>query len=182
MRHKRVILHKHFLVPELYQQIQAWMGLHTKPEQLTLLQMSLRAVVLFFAALVMLRLAHKRFFARRNTIDVLLTFVIASTLSRAINGSAAYFPTIGLGFILVFLHRLFTWLCKRFSGFEQLVKGSASVLITDGQVDHRMLQRHDLTIEDLREDVRLKGTEDVSQVASACLERNGEISVSRKQT
>lgn len=163
-----------------YRHLQFWLGLEMKPEHLTVVQMSLRALVIFLIALVMLRVAHKRFFARRNAIDVLLTFVLASTLARAINGGAAFFPTIGAGFILIFLHRGLTWACMRIPALGKLVKGSPVPLVVDGRVDEDVMCRHNITRNDLDEDLRLKGTQHVSEVDIARLERNGEISILRK--
>jgi uncharacterized membrane protein YcaP (DUF421 family) len=97
-----------------YQSAGGMLGLDVDPKDLTIVQMSLRSLVIFVTALLMLRLAHKRFFAQRNPLDMLLALIIASTLSRAINGNAAFFPTIVAGFGLVFLHRALTWAAARF--------------------------------------------------------------------
>jgi hypothetical protein len=43
-------------------------------------------------------------------------------LARAINGSAAFFPTLGGGFALVFLHCLLAMFAFYSQGFNQLVK------------------------------------------------------------
>ncbi len=45
---------------------------------------------MFAAALVMVRSGDKRFFARKSAFDVILGFMLASVLSRAINGSAPF--------------------------------------------------------------------------------------------
>jgi uncharacterized membrane protein YcaP (DUF421 family) len=153
------------------------LGLDLEPKDLTMVQMSLRALVIFVTALLMLRLAHKRFFAQRNPLDMLLALIIASTLSRAINGSAAFFPTIVAGFGLVFLHRAFTWTAARFHRVGRFIKGSPVVLIDRGKVDAEALRSHSLTTNDLEEDLRLNGIEHAEAARSAILERNGEVSV-----
>jgi uncharacterized membrane protein YcaP (DUF421 family) len=162
-----------------YQAVRCAVGLDVDSKDLTMVQMSLRAFVIFVAALLMLRLAHKRFFAQRNPLDMLLALIIASTLSRAINGSAAFLPTIVAGFGLVLLHRALTWTAVRFHFVGQFMKGSPVVLIDQGKVDAEMLRRHSLTANDLMEDIRLNGIERPEAVRSAILERNGEVSVTR---
>ena len=137
-------------------------------------------MVMFVVALVMLRVAHKRFFARRNALDVLLALVLASMLSRAINGTAAFVPTIAGGFALVFLHRLTTWCAARVPWFSRVVKGRTTELVTAGSIERAALLRHDLSEEDLREDLRLAGADDIADVRRATLERNGKISVVKK--
>ncbi|WP_158277296.1 YetF domain-containing protein [Opitutus sp. ER46] len=153
------------------------LGLDANPEDLKTYQMAARAIVVSIAALIMLRLAHKRFFARRNALDVLLTLIIASSLSRAINGSAAFFPTLAVGFMLVLLHRGVSWLAVRSAFVGNLLKGHSAVLIDEGNVQPAMLDRHDLSREDLDEDLRLKGVDSPAKVRRATLERNGEVSV-----
>lgn len=165
---------------EIHLALDLLFGLSVEPRDLALSQMAARALLIFAAALVMLRLAHKRFFARRNALDVLLTLVIASTLARAINGNAALFPTIAIGFLLVLVHRAVSWAAARFGAVARLVKGSSNPLVEDGEVNGAMLRRHDLSQEDLEEDLRLKGVDRADAVRRATLERNGEISVIRK--
>lgn len=156
------------------------LGLDAEPRELTFGQMSMRAIVIFASALVMLRVAHKRFFARRNALDVLLTLVIASTLARAINGNAAFLPTIGVGFLLILVHRGVSWAAARSEAIARLVKGSPTRLIEQGNVDLRTLRRHDLSLPDLEEDLRLNGVDGPEAVRRATLERNGEVSVLKR--
>ena len=167
------------MMHHLYDGAKCMLGLDIEPKDLTLVQMSLRAFVIFVAALLMLRLAHKRFFAQRNPLDMLLALIIASTLSRAINGSAAFLPTIVAGFGLIFLHRALTWTAVRFHFVGRFMKGSPVVLINQGKVDTEMLRRHSLTSNDLMEDLRLNGIERPEAARSAILERNGEVSVTK---
>ena len=81
-----------------------------KAQHLTILQVSLRAVLMFFAALCIVRIADKRFFAKKTAFDVILGFMLASMLARAVNGSEQLAPTIAAGFVLALLHRLLGWL------------------------------------------------------------------------
>lgn len=157
--------------------LDATLGLQVEPNQLSVPQVIARGLVVFVAALAMLRMAHKRFFAQRNALDVLLTLVIASTLARAINGNAAFFPTIIVGFVLVWVHRVVTWLATRSERIGDLVKGCSTVLLENGKVHDHTLRKHDLTRQDLEEDLRINGVEKPGEVRLATLERNGEVSV-----
>lgn len=161
----------------LYRMCDAMLGLSAEPGDLTIPQMGARGLVIFIAALAMLRSAHKRFFARRNALDVLLTLVIASTLARAINGNAAFFPTIVTGFVLVLAHRGVSWIAARSRVVGRWVKGNSAVLIENGRLDDRKLRAHDLSREDIEEDLRINGVDGPKQVRRATLERNGEVSV-----
>src|SRR5690349_9012309 len=52
----------------------SWVGLGIEPRDMTLLQISMRAVIVFIAALCLIRFAHKRFLAGKTGFDVLLAF------------------------------------------------------------------------------------------------------------
>jgi len=159
-----------------------WLGLNVEPRDLTLTQVSLRGVLVFVAALIMLRVADRRFLAKLSAFDALLGFILASMLARAVNGSASFFPTLGGGFILVGLHRLLGWLAFQFPLFEMLIKGRSDILVRDGKPLTGTMKSHQISRSDLMEEVRLNGqVSDVEEVQTATLERNGEISVvSRK--
>ncbi|MEY2428222.1 MAG: hypothetical protein QOJ40_1107, partial [Verrucomicrobiota bacterium] len=73
------------------------LGLGLEPRDVTFLQMSLRAVIVFLISLITVRFAHKRFLSSMSAFDALLGFILASMLSRAINGSAPFFQTLGTG-------------------------------------------------------------------------------------
>jgi hypothetical protein len=79
-------------------------------ENLTFVQISLRGIIVFLATLAMVRLGHKRSLSHKTPFDAVLLVILASVLSRAINGSAAFFATLGGGVVLVLLHRLFAHL------------------------------------------------------------------------
>src|SRR3954447_16280508 len=83
------------------------LGLGVEPKDLTFLQISLRGIIVFVATLIMVRLGHKRSLARKTAFDAILIVILASVLSRAVNGSAAFFPTLGGSLVLVVVHRLF---------------------------------------------------------------------------
>jgi hypothetical protein len=51
-----------------------------------------------------------------------LIVILASVLSRAINGSAAFFPTLGGGLILVLSHRLLSLMAYYSHWFGSLIK------------------------------------------------------------
>src|SRR5213592_1010947 len=69
------------------------LGIGTEPRELTFLQVSVRGVIVFIATVIMVRLGSKRSLAEKTAFDAVLVVIIGSMLARAINGSAAFFPT-----------------------------------------------------------------------------------------
>jgi len=161
--------------------LETLLGLGVEPRNLTLLQVSLRGIMVFVATLMMVRLGHKRSLAHRTPFDAVLLVILASVLSRAINGSAAFFASIGGGVVLVLLHRLFAYLAYYSHGFGILVKGKPDVIVRDGQCDFLMMRRNHVSIHDLEEDMFLEAhIDDLSQIRLARVERSGEISFIKK--
>ena len=155
-------------------------GVGLDAQHLTITQVVLRAILVFFASLVMVRLAHKRFFAKRTAFDVILGFILASMLARAINGSEELGPTIVAGFVLVLLHRLLGYLACRSHRVGNIVKGHSGALVENGKVNRERMRQHHISEADLEEDLRLSGVENVADVKLARLERSGQISVIKR--
>jgi hypothetical protein len=115
----------HTMIHDVWLNIASALGLGLEPRDFTFTQIAPRAVVVFVSALVMVRLRAKRFFGKKTAFDLLVGVVLASTLSRAVNGSAAFFPTIGAGFVVIELHRLLALLAFHSHSFGLLIKGEA---------------------------------------------------------
>ena len=160
---------------------ETFLGLGVEPKDLTFVQISLRGIIVFLATMIMVRLGHKRSLARKTPFDAVLLVILASVLSRAVNGSAAFFATLGGGVVLVLLHRLFAHLAYYSHGFGILVKGTPDVIVRDGQCDFDMMRRNHISIHDLEEDLRLGAhIDDLSRVRLARVERSGDISFIQK--
>jgi uncharacterized membrane protein YcaP (DUF421 family) len=161
--------------------LETLLGLSTEPRDLTFVQISLRGIIVFLATLAMVRLGHKRSLSHKTPFDAVLLVILASVLSRAINGSAAFFATLGGGVVLVLLHRLFAHLAYYSHGFGILVKGHPDTIVRDGECDFSMMRRNHVSMHDLEEDMRLGAhTDDLSRVRLARVERSGDISFIKK--
>lgn len=157
------------------------LGLGRDATSLTFLQISLRGIIVFFAALVIVRCGDRRFLTQKTAFDAVLGFILASMLARAVNGTAAFLPTLGGGFVLVLLHRTLAYWAQRSHTFGNVIKGRSDELIRDGRLNEALAKRSRISIHDVLEDLRLHGNvSDVSDVALAVFERNGQISVVRR--
>jgi uncharacterized membrane protein YcaP (DUF421 family) len=153
------------------------LGIGTEPRELTFLQVSVRGVIVFIATLIMVRLGSKRSLAEKTAFDAVFVVIIGSMLARAINGSEAFFSTLGAGFVLVLLHRLFGIAAYYSHTFGVLVKGKPVVLVQNGALQQKSMLWEHISKHDLEEDMRLDAeTEDLSKIQVAQLERSGDIS------
>ena len=167
----------------IFQQFEALFGFGVDPKELTFVQISLRGIVVFCATLVMVRLSSRRSLAEKTAFDAVLIVIIASVLARAINASAPFFPTIGAGFVLVALHRLFGALAYFSHGFGILIKGQPVVLVQEGALQYDNMRGYQVSKHDVEEDMRLDAkTDDLSRIKTARLERSGDISFIKRST
>jgi uncharacterized membrane protein YcaP (DUF421 family) len=158
------------------------LGIGTEPKELTFLQVSIRGVIVFIATLIMVRLGSKRSLAEKTAFDTVLVVIIGSMLARAINGSEAFFPTLGAGFVLVLVHRIFDIAAYYSHAFGILVKGRPVMLLQNGRLQRKNMLWEHISKHDLEEDMRLEAeTDDLSKVQAACLERSGDISFIKAQ-
>jgi uncharacterized membrane protein YcaP (DUF421 family) len=135
----------------------------------------------FLVTLVAVRLGHKRSLSRKTPFDTVLLVILAALLSRAINGSAAFFATLGGGVVLVSLHRVFAFLTFYSHRFGILVKDRPDVIVRDGQSDVSMMWRNYVSTHHLDEDMRLGvHWDDLSSIRVARVERSGDVSFIKK--
>lgn len=157
------------------------LGLGREAADLTFLQISLRGLIVFAATLIIIRCGDRRFLSQKTAFDAVLGFILASMLARAVNGTSAFFPTLGGGFVLVVLHRLLASWSRRSHRVGLLIKGRSDVIVRDGALDAVAARRNRLSDHDVLEDLRLNGNvADIRDVLLAVLERNGDISVVRR--
>lgn len=157
--------------------ISSLLGLGLEAKDLTFLQISLRGFVVFLAALVMVRLSDRRGLTKKSPFDQILIVILASVLSRAINGSSAFFSTIGGAAVLVFLHRILAFASCRWPAITAIIKGRPAVLVRDGEWERNTLRARNISPEDVQEDMRLSAQiEDLQKVKVARLEISGDIS------
>jgi uncharacterized membrane protein YcaP (DUF421 family) len=158
------------------------LGLERAPNELSFGQIALRGLIVFFVTLVMVRLGDRRFLSKKTAFDAILGLILASMLARAVNGTAAFFSTLGGGFVLVGLHRLVAFAARHSHFLGTLVKGESDLLIKDGDVQLRAMNKNDLSERDLLEALRLNGhVENPDEVKTAFLERSGDVSVVPKK-
>src|SRR5215217_6663161 len=85
-------------------------GLGLEPKHFTLLQICLRATVIYLGGLLLLRLGKNRFLGKETAFDIVVGFVLGSILSRAVNGNSPLFLSLAAAGLFIGLHRLSAYL------------------------------------------------------------------------
>ena len=163
------------------QAIEAMLGLSaTKAEQLSILQASDRAIVVFIILIAYVRIGKKRFLSGATAFDAILIIIIGSLSSRAISGTAPFFASLAATLVLILFHWLISLIASNWLLFSALIKGRDTPIIIDGRVNKKNLKKTHMSTDDLAEDLRQAGVMSSEEVREARLERSGKLSVIRK--
>ncbi len=146
-------------------------------EHLSLSQECARAALVFFYGLLLMRLSGRRAFAKWSALDVIVSVIAGSNLSRTLTGGAPLWGTLAATALLVTLHWIMARIASRFPAMARLIEGPPIPLGADGRVDRSTLLRYGLSEEDLGAALRQKGLEEPSQARLFVLEPNGKISI-----
>jgi uncharacterized membrane protein YcaP (DUF421 family) len=108
-------------------------------------QAMLRAVLIYAAALALVRAGEKRFLGKSTAFDVILAVMLGSVVSRGITGNAPLLPSLGAAMVLVGLHWLAAAIAFRSDRLGGLVKGQARMLIKDGEIQWDAMRHSHIT-------------------------------------
>jgi uncharacterized membrane protein YcaP (DUF421 family) len=150
-------------------------------KDLTVSQMSIRAVLIFLFSLLLIRVAGKRSFGMKMPLDNVLTILLGAILSRAIVGASPFLPILCSAFVLTVLYRIFGGLAYYNKWIGKIVKGSSQILYKDQKLMEDNMKKSMITYHDLMEGVRINSNVDsLDKVDTVYEERNGELSVIKK--
>lgn len=139
-------------------------------------QAIVRAIVVYAAALVMVRVGEKRALGKNTALDVVVAVMLGSVVSRGITSVGLAVGLLG-GAMLVFLHWLLSVVTFRSDRLGTLLKGSPRVLVKDGEIDWQAMKESHISRDDLLAALRAESqVDDVDEVRVARLERSGQIS------
>lgn len=147
----------------------------------SLLEIVVRGVVMYFAIFVLLRVVLK---GRTSAVSVSDLLVLVLIADAAQNAMAAQYTSITDGIVLVativFCSFAVDWVAFRSSTVRRFVHPPRKPLVVDGRIIRPTLVEELMTEGELLTQIRLSGVEDVEGVKAAYLEGNGEVSVIKR--
>ncbi len=142
--------------------------------QLPLLEKLLRPVIVYLVLVLLLRLFGKRELAQLNPFDLVVLLSLSNTVQNAIIGDDNSVSGGVIGAIsLLTINWLMARLLFRAPKLTQLLEGDATVLVKDGKIDKKALERESLTEQELMDVIHRQGFETMAKVARCELEPNG---------
>jgi uncharacterized membrane protein YcaP (DUF421 family) len=151
-------------------------------EDLSPVQMAARAFVMFFIALMLIRLAGMRIFGIKTAFDNILVIMLGAILSRGVAGSSPFFSTVAAAAAMIIVHKVLAWLAMKHVWVGKIVKGYRRSLYHNGEIREENLRKTSISKDDLMEGVRLEiHKNSLDEVDQIFIEKTGEISVVKKQ-
>ena len=141
---------------------------------LPILEKLARPVVIYLVLVVLLRVFGKRELAQLNPFDLVVLLSLSNTVQNAIIGddNSVTGGVIG-AFSLLAINWIVVRLLFRSPRLTRLLEGHASILVRDGQIDRKALERESLTREELIDAIHRQGFEHLHEVRRCELEPNG---------
>jgi uncharacterized membrane protein YcaP (DUF421 family) len=142
----------------------------------------LRALVLFAAVYLLLRVIGRRELAQMEPFDFILLIVLGDAIQQgltqddySVTGALIVITSIaaiqaGVGYA-AFHSR----------GFRRIVEGEPVVLVEDGRIIEKNLRRARIAPEELAEEARLSKLTSIQDIAWAVLETSGKVSIIPKK-
>ncbi|PAW93881.1 hypothetical protein CKK33_10390 [Mucilaginibacter sp. MD40] len=151
-------------------------------KNLDALQMSLRGIVVFFLALMMIRISGRRSFGLRAPVDNIVAVLLGAILSRSVVGASAFAPVVITCLVIVFLHRFIGWLTVKSKFIRKTFIGNTLVLFENGKFDEPNMNAMQVCRDDVLQSIRKSAlTENLELIEKVYMENNGEITIVKKQ-
>ena len=137
----------------------------------------LRALVIFVALYLLVRLMGKRELGQMTPFELIVLVVIGDLIQQGVtqNDFSLTGAIIAVSTI-AFLALVMSWASYLWPRAERLLEGEPRVIVRDGEVLTGNLRRNRLTVSEIESEMRLAGIGRMDDVAWAILEPRGKIS------
>ena len=140
-----------------------------------------RAIILYLLVFIVIRMTGKRQLSDLQPFDLIITLLLAELASEpaADMGIPLLYGIVPI-LALFLVQQIIAWFSLKNERFRHLLCGTPLLLIARGLVNEQALRDARYSLNDLMEQLRANGVFDLSEVAYAILETNGELSILRK--
>src|SRR5690606_34167841 len=142
-----------------------------------LMDIVLRATVMFAVLVVLLRLLGKRELAEVSPFELVVLVVLGDLIQQGIthNDFSLSGATLAI-FTFAFWSLVLSWVSYKWRAAEKVLEGTPLVLVQDGKLLEKNLKHDRLTRAEVEAEMRNTGIAHIGDVAWAILEPQGKIS------
>lgn len=137
-----------------------------------------RTLILYILVIIVMRLMGKRQITQLQPFELAVTIMISelAAIPMGETGIPLMHGVLPILTLLI-LQLLVSLLTIKIHGAENLISGKPTILIENGKILKKHLEKELYTLNDLLEQIRLKGYLSIDDIAYAILESSGELSV-----
>ena len=141
---------------------------------LPIIEKLLRPVIVYLVLVVLLRIFGKRELAQLNPFDLVVLLSLSNTVQNAIIGEDNSITGGVIGaFSLLAINWIVAQILFRSPKLTRFIEGGSTVLVRDGKMDQKSLQRESLTPDELLSAIHKQGFPHLHEVGLCQLEPNG---------
>jgi uncharacterized membrane protein YcaP (DUF421 family) len=149
-----------------------------RENDLTALQMSIRGILIFIVAYLLIRISGRRSFGMKSPVDNIIAILLGAILSRVVVGASPFVPVLVASLVIVLLHRLWGWLISTYPKLGKFAEGEKILLYTRGKFMDIKMKRALICKEEIMQQIRtVLHVEDLEKVDKIFMERDGRISI-----
>jgi len=138
----------------------------------------IRTIILYLLIIAGVRLMGKRQIGELEPSELVLALLIADLAAVPMQdfGIPLMFGIIPI-LTLLSITMLLSILTMKSIKFRALICGRPSIIVENGKIHQDEMRKNRFTVDELMEELRMKGVTDLSTIKYAILETNGQISV-----
>lgn len=148
------------------------------PAGISFLSLFLRAAVAYLFILLLLRISGKREVGQLEASEFVTVLLISEAAQNSMTGGdESFLGGMWVVLVLVAMSSLISFLIYRSEFFQFIFEGAPRLIIHRGQLIRKNMRKERMSESELRALLRKKGIISLSEVHSAILEADGDLSI-----
>jgi len=149
--------------------------------ELPLLDLGIRAVIVYLSVLILLRISGKRQMGQMNATEFVAILLISNAVQNSMNGGDnSLTGGLFLALILIATSAAITYLTFRSKIASTIFEGTPTLLIHKGKTVEANLKKEFLSHSELKTLLRKQGLHNIANIETAILEADGTLSITSK--
>ncbi|MBM7094307.1 MULTISPECIES: DUF421 domain-containing protein [Alteribacter] len=141
----------------------------------------IRAIIVYIYIFILLKILGQRSIGTFDPLDFIFGIIIGDIVGEPLAAGDVPLPgPLAAAAFIAGIHLFLSWIALKLPRFRRVIEDEPLVLVKNGQIIHKELNRMKITVESLMMDLRLQNAIDLTEVDYAVLEPNGKISVIKK--
>lgn len=142
------------------------------------LDITIRSIAVYFFMIIALRIFGKKQLSQLNTADVILILLISNSVQNAMVGNnTSLYGGMVAALALFAINFIFKKIMSKSTFIKELVQDKPEILIHNGKIEFKTIDRLGITNDELQEAMREHGVEHYKEVKLAMFEIDGSISI-----